>query len=341
LVPGSHGVSMPPHPRLISLHCHCLDEDIHVLGFRHSWSLYYACSCGVIHMCMSNVIVLLCATVWIVRVYVCIRSYIWLEITFLFLLMTCFDMWREGKEYLNASCPDALVPPHFSILRCDHVEEAHVKQSRHPNTIAHAYYYCPYKSVSNSSHVWILFDLTLTSFYSYKSRIGAYSFSGSMGPRRLIHKFLFSCMIGVSLVRCALSNVGFLRHQIPSNDRWGKGQSNNLTRLQPTSVQIWLPFGVGKPASEVGLHTLFLLSDSCISNTTYFGVVQYLLILVNDIDMSCALQGNKWGCNFNELVYGPRSHWPDDLELLMSLNLDDLPCHYAPHPLCQYGVEAR
>jgi hypothetical protein len=81
-----------PFPWLISLHCHYLDEDIHVLGFRHSWSLYYACSCGVIHMCMSNVIVSLVAMVRIVRVYVCVRSYIWLGITFLFLLMTCFDM---------------------------------------------------------------------------------------------------------------------------------------------------------------------------------------------------------------------------------------------------------
>jgi hypothetical protein len=81
-----------PAPRLISLHCHCLDEDIHVLGFRHCWSVYYACSCGVIHMCMSNVMVLLCATVHIVKVYVCIHNYIWLGFRFLFLLMTCFDM---------------------------------------------------------------------------------------------------------------------------------------------------------------------------------------------------------------------------------------------------------
>jgi hypothetical protein len=32
---------------------------------------------------------------------------------------------------------------------------------------------------------------------------------------------------------------------------------------------------------------------------------------------------------------------PDDLELLLSLNSDDLSCHYAPHPLCQFGVPAR
>jgi hypothetical protein len=126
-----------------------------------------------------------------------------------------YYLWREGKEYPNTSCPNAPVPPHFPIPRCDHDEEAHVKQSRHPSTAARAYYCCPYKSVINSSHLWILFDLTLTSFYSYKSRIGADSFSGSMDPRRLIHKFLFSCMIGVSLVRCALSSIGFLRHRIP------------------------------------------------------------------------------------------------------------------------------
>jgi hypothetical protein len=83
------------------------------------------------------------------------------------------------------------------------------------------------------------------------------------------------------------------------------------------------------------------LSDSFISNTTYFGVVKHLLISVNDIDMSCVLPGNKRGCDFNELVYGPGSHWPDDLELLMSLDSYDLPCHYAPHPLCQCGVQAR
>jgi hypothetical protein len=91
LVPGSRGVSMPS-PLLISLHCHCLDADIHVLGFRHSWSLYYACYCGVIHMCISNVIVLLGDMICIVRIYVCIRNYIWLGIRFLFLLMTFFDM---------------------------------------------------------------------------------------------------------------------------------------------------------------------------------------------------------------------------------------------------------
>jgi hypothetical protein len=52
---------------------------------------------------------------------------------------------------------------------------------------------------------------------------------------------------------------------------------------------MWLPFGVGELASRVGLHTLFPLSDSCIGNTTYFGIVQHLLISVNDVDMSCVL----------------------------------------------------
>jgi hypothetical protein len=83
---------MPPPPQLILLHCRDLDEDIDVPGFTHCWSLFYACSCGVMHMCMSNVMVLLCATSYIFRVYVRIRNYIRLGITFLFFLMTCFDM---------------------------------------------------------------------------------------------------------------------------------------------------------------------------------------------------------------------------------------------------------
>jgi hypothetical protein len=52
-------------------------------------------------------------------------------------------------------------------------------------------------------------------------------------------------------------------------------------------------------------------------------------VYVYNIDMCCVLQGNKRGCDFNELIYGPRSHWPDDLEILLSLDSDDLPCHYA------------
>jgi hypothetical protein len=130
--------------------------------------------------------------------------------------MTRYDnLWREGKEYPDASCPDAPGPPHFPILKYDHDEETHVKQSRHPSTVARAYYCFPYKSVSNSSHVWILFDLTLTSFYSYESRIGADSFSGSMDPRCLIQKFFFPHMKWVSLIHCNLSSIGFLHHRIP------------------------------------------------------------------------------------------------------------------------------
>jgi hypothetical protein len=33
--------------------------------------------------------------------------------------------------------------------------------------------------------------------------------------------------------------------------------------------------------------------------------------------------------------------WPDELQLLLSLDLDDLPCHYALDPLYQCAVPAR
>jgi hypothetical protein len=51
--------------------------------------------------------------------------------------------------------------------------------------------------------------------------------------------------------------------------------------------------------------------------------------------------GNKRECDFNELVYGPRNHWPEDLEILLSLDSKDFPCHHVLHPLCQCGVLDR
>jgi hypothetical protein len=63
-------------------------------------------------------------------------------------------MSYDRNDYAITSCPDAPVPPHLPILRCEHHKEAYVKQSRHPTTVAHAYYCCPDKSVSNKiSHV--------------------------------------------------------------------------------------------------------------------------------------------------------------------------------------------
>jgi hypothetical protein len=64
-------------------------------------------------------------------------------------------------------------------------------------------------------------------------------------------------------------------------------------------------------------------------------------VYVNDIGICCVLQGNKRGCDFSELIYGPRAHWPDERQLLLSLDSDDLPCHYASDPLCQCGVPVR
>jgi hypothetical protein len=64
-------------------------------------------------------------------------------------------------------------------------------------------------------------------------------------------------------------------------------------------------------------------------------------VYVNDIDMCFILYGNKIGRDFNELIYGPRAQWPDELQLLLSLDSDDLPCHYTLDPLCQCGVLVR
>jgi hypothetical protein len=56
-------------------------------------------------------------------------------------------MILEDSIVDNLSCEDALVHPRRPVPRCDHSEEAHVKQSRHPTTTARAYYCCPYKIV--------------------------------------------------------------------------------------------------------------------------------------------------------------------------------------------------
>jgi hypothetical protein len=63
-------------------------------------------------------------------------------------------MSYDRNNYADTSYPNALVPPHLSILRCEHRKEAYVKQSRHPSITVRDYYCCPYKSVSNKfSHV--------------------------------------------------------------------------------------------------------------------------------------------------------------------------------------------
>jgi hypothetical protein len=131
--------------------------------------------------------------------------------------------------------------------------------------------------------------------------MGADSFSGSMDPRRLIHKLFFSRMIGVSLVCCALSSVGFLCHRIPL--QW---QPRKRPKQQPVASATHLRANVVTVRSwrtrlRGWIIHPFPLFDSCIGNTIYFGVVQHLLISVNDIDMSCALQGKKRGIIRNVL----------------------------------------
>jgi hypothetical protein len=57
---------------------------------------------------------------------------------------------------------DAPVPPSRPVLRCGHNEEAHVKQSRYPSTVTHAYYYCRYTVVSI---YFFLFNLIIYIFH--------------------------------------------------------------------------------------------------------------------------------------------------------------------------------
>jgi hypothetical protein len=78
-------------------------------------------------------------------------SYVLNFFDMLYDLKFVFDMPYDRNEYMNTSCSNTPVPPHFLILRCSHHKEAHVKQSRHLSMATHAYYCCPYKSVSNNT----------------------------------------------------------------------------------------------------------------------------------------------------------------------------------------------
>jgi hypothetical protein len=115
------------------------------------------------------------------------KSSLWLIYHLIWNLLLIYHIFWNRNEYVNTSCPDALVPPHFLILTCEHRKEAHIKQSRHSSTVARVYYCCPYNGVSNNiSHVWILCNLTLKIFFSCPSRICVDFFNGLMDRKHLI-----------------------------------------------------------------------------------------------------------------------------------------------------------
>jgi hypothetical protein len=64
--------------------------------------------------------------------------------------------------------------------------------------------------------------------FSYRSKTVVDSFSGLLDPSWSIDKSFFSHMIGMSLLRYGLSNVGFLRHQI--HHQW---QMKRMTKQVP------------------------------------------------------------------------------------------------------------
>jgi hypothetical protein len=107
-------------------------------------------------------------------------------------LKIVIDIPYDKNDYVDTSCPDAPLPPHISILICEHRKEAHVKQSRHPSTTVRAHYCCPYKSVSNNiSHIWILCNLTLTSLFFFFKLDRCRFFQWIDGPETFDQHILF------------------------------------------------------------------------------------------------------------------------------------------------------
>jgi hypothetical protein len=166
-----------------------------------------------------------------------VLSSLWLTYYTIWNLLLTYHMFWNRNEYANTSCSDAPVPPHFPNMRCEHHKEAHVKQLRHLSTATRAYYCCPYKSVSNNTlHVWILVNWTLTSFFSYPSRICVDSFSGLMDPRCSISTSFFpvwwECIFSITLFQVVGSSVT----KSTGNDRCREGRRKCTSCLQPTCV---------------------------------------------------------------------------------------------------------
>jgi hypothetical protein len=114
--------------------------------------IYLSCNCFVKHGKSS-----LQYLIWI---FICRMIGLWIycinfQMTYEEFLVHCyltyvirFVFWRLRQSYPNATMEDAPVRTPPPILRCEHGEEAHVKQSRHPSMAARAYYCCLYTVVS-------------------------------------------------------------------------------------------------------------------------------------------------------------------------------------------------
>jgi hypothetical protein len=195
-------------------------------------------------------------------------------------------MSYDRNDYADTNCPDAPVPPHLSILRCDHRKEASVKQSRQPSTAARAYYCCPYKSVSNKiSHVWILCNLTLISFFL----VGA-------GSCRL-----FQWIDGPELIDRQILLFSYDRNEsspLRSFKRWVPLSPNPPPMTDEEKDEASTSRARNPPACKYGYraeldYTPFfrcLISLSVIlDNILYILLWLKYLVYVNEIDMCCVL----------------------------------------------------
>jgi hypothetical protein len=64
------------------------------------------------------------------------------------------EQWEPYDGLIYVACKAMMWKKRGPRRRARHAMEMdRVKQSRHPSTTARAYYYCPYKSLSNSLHV--------------------------------------------------------------------------------------------------------------------------------------------------------------------------------------------
>jgi hypothetical protein len=188
-----------------------------------------------------------------------------------------YEFWRLGKTYPNTTIEDAPIPLPRLVLRCDHGEEAHVKQYRYPSMSARAYYCCRYTVVS----IDFFFSIQLFIF-SPLSCVNVIEISINFVESRPVQFFPVDwCTGDVEPTNSSISTwskwvffvsqlqaLGSPATESTSSDRWEEGGSNYLTCQPPTFVQMRVPFWVGEPADRVELHTILALAYSIISNNS-------------------------------------------------------------------------
>jgi hypothetical protein len=159
-----------------------------------------------------------------------------------------YEFWRLGKTYPNTTMEEAPVPPPRSVPRCDHGEEAHVKQSRYLSMAFRAYYCCRCTVVSiyffYSIRLFIFSPLDCVNVIVRSINFRLVQFlpvdwrARDVGTTNSSVSVWLKWVISISQIQV----LGFPTIESTSNDRWGEGGSSYSTCHATTFVQMRVSF---------------------------------------------------------------------------------------------------